>query len=194
MAKPGELRIIGGAQRRRRVRIADVEGVRPSPDRVRETLFNWLGQTIDGWCVLDLFAGSGALGFEAASRGAAKVVMVERHPKVLQVLRENRALLGQSGVDIRQGDAYAWPAQCRERFDLVLADPPFADTRVPQLLASLSTCIKPSGMVYLETPAAVIPADGWTVYRAGRAGLVHYQLLVPGTTEADPPEEPSRAT
>jgi len=161
--------------------------VRPSPDRVRETLFNWLGQDLEGWQVLDLFAGSGALGFEAASRGAARVVMIERHPQVLKVLRQNREVLGASVVEILHGDARRWPQQTAERFDLILADPPFADARPEELLAGLSTCLKPSGMVYLETPAAVVPAAGWQVLRAARAGQVHYQLLVPQDPRATDP-------
>ena len=164
-----------------------MEGVRPSPDRVRETVFNWLGQDLDGWVVLDLFAGSGALGFEAASRGAARVVMVERHPEVLRVLRHNRDSLAVASVQIIQGDARSWPRQSAERFDLILADPPFGDARPAELLADLSTCLKPSGMVYLETPGAVVPTAGWTVFRAGRAGQVHYQLLVPQDPRAADP-------
>ncbi len=184
MAKPGELRIIGGALRRRLVRVAQVEGVRPSPDRVRETLFNWLGQDLTGWTVLDLFAGSGALGFEACSRGAARVLMVERHPQVLKVLRENAEALGATGVELLNADAYRLPAQTRERFDLVMADPPFGNPRTEDLLSAVSTCIKPSGMVYLETPTAVVAGDGWTVHRSARAGQVHYQLLVPRIQQA----------
>lgn len=183
-SRRGTVRIIGGALRRRILQVAQVEGVRPSPDRVRETVFNWLGQDLTGWHVLDLFAGSGALGFEAASRGAARVLMIERHPEVLRVLRHNRDTLGLKVVDIRQGDARKWPATTAERFELIMADPPFDDPQAGALLASLSTCLKLSGMVYLETPAPVVPGDGWRVWKAARAGQVHYQLLVPC-----PPEE-----
>lgn len=184
----GEVRIIGGSLRRRRLQVAPVEGVRPSPDRVRETLFNWLGQDLEGWTVLDLFAGSGALGFEAASRGAARVIMVERHPVVLKTLRDNRDTLGAAAVEIVNADARTWSCHTVERFDLILADPPFADAKPLELLAGLSTCLKPSGMVYLETPAAVVPDHAWQVLRAARAGQVHYQLLVPQQPAAtDPP-------
>jgi 16S rRNA (guanine966-N2)-methyltransferase len=181
----GEVRIIGGTLRRRRLRVAAVEGVRPSPDRVRETLFNWLGQDLEGWTVLDLFAGSGALGFEAASRGAARVVMIERHPAVLEVLRENRDALGLASVEIVAADARTWPAGTRERFDLITADPPFQDVRAAELLGRLSTCLKPSGMVYLETPIEVVPGRGWRVFRSARAGQVHYQLLLPHDPQAE---------
>lgn len=186
-ARRNAVRIIGGALRRRVLQVPEVEGVRPSPDRVRETLFNWLGQDLSGWQVLDLFAGSGALGFEAASRGAARVVMVERHPVVLRMLRHNREALGAQAVEIVADDARLWPQRSTERFDLVLADPPFADARPEELLAGLSTCLKPSGMVYLETPAAVLPTAGWTVHRAARAGQVHYQLMVPQEARATDP-------
>jgi 16S rRNA (guanine966-N2)-methyltransferase len=183
----GEVRIIGGALRRRRVQIAAVDGVRPSPDRVRETLFNWLGQDLSGWTVLDLFAGSGALGFEAASRGAGRVVLVERHPEVLKVLRQNREALGLDRVEVVQADARVWPRASRERFDLITADPPFGDSRAAELLELLSTCLKPSGMVYLETAVAVVPGADWQVFRAARAGQVHYQLLVPQARRAQDP-------
>lgn len=183
----GEVRIIGGSLRRRRLRVPAVEGVRPSPDRVRETLFNWLGQDLEGWQVLDLFAGSGALGFEAASRGAARVVMVERHPLVLRTLRLNREQLGASAVEIVDADARRWAQSSSQRFDLVLADPPFADARPEELLDGLSTVVKPSGMVYLETPAAVVAPPAWQLSRAARAGSVHYQLLVPRQARAEDP-------
>ena len=195
-APRGEVRIIGGALRRRRLQVAAVDGVRPSPDRVRETLFNWLGQDLSGWAVLDLFAGSGALGFEEASRGAARVVMVEHHPQVLKVLRQNRDALGLASVQIVQADARIWRGSVPEPFDLITADPPFDDARAAQLLAhlrtGLSTCLKPSGMVYLETPLPVVPGDGWQVFRAGRAGRVHYQLLVPDDPRTTPGGAPNQ--
>ena len=91
-------------------------------------------------------------------------------------------------MEVVQGDARRWPQQTAERFDLILADPPFDDARAEELLAGLSTCLKPSGMVYLETPAAVEPAAGWQVWRAARAGQVHYQLLVPQDPRAADPD------
>ena len=134
MAKPkntshsgaGQLRIIGGEWRSRKLDFPHVEGLRPTPDRVRETLFNWLGQELDGWHCLDLFAGSGALGFEAASRGAARVVMIEQAPKVLAALHENHELLHKpSGVEIIRADAIQYLASTQAKFDLIFLDPPY---------------------------------------------------------------------
>lgn len=175
----GEIRIIGGSLKRRAIQVAKVDGVRPSPNRVRETLFNWLGQDLTDWSVLDLFSGSGALGFEAASRGASSVIMVEQHPVVLKQLEQNRLSLKLEGVRIIRANAREWPKQCTEKFDLILADPPFADPQGEALLQTVSTCIKSSGMVYLETPHPIEALPGWEVFRAGKAGQVFYQLLQP---------------
>jgi 16S rRNA (guanine(966)-N(2))-methyltransferase RsmD len=175
----GEIRIIGGSHKRRVIKVSDVVGVRPSPNRVRETLFNWLGQDLTGWTVLDLFAGSGALGFEAASRGAGKVVMIEQHPSVLKQLEQNRSELKFTQVQITQANAREWPKTARDQFDLVLADPPFSDPGIESILQAVSTCIKASGMVYLETPMPVPEMTEWSVFRAAKAGQVFYQLLQP---------------
>ena len=119
------VRIIGGQYRRRLLDFHDSTGLRPTPDRVRETLFNWLGQDLPGWTCLDLFAGSGALGFEAASRGAQRVVMIELDPKAISALEKNRALLDASAVDILRVEALAWLKTNHETFDLIFVDPPF---------------------------------------------------------------------
>ncbi|HJV94446.1 MAG TPA: 16S rRNA (guanine(966)-N(2))-methyltransferase RsmD, partial [Albitalea sp.] len=121
---PGRLRIIGGRWRGRRLEVPESEGLRPTPDRVRETLFNWLGRDLSGLACLDLFAGSGVLGFEAASRGAARVVMVERERETLEQLRANRAALDALQVEIVPGDAFEYLARGGERFDVVFLDPP----------------------------------------------------------------------
>jgi 16S rRNA (guanine(966)-N(2))-methyltransferase RsmD len=175
----GEIRIIGGSHKRRVIKVLDVEGVRPSPNRVRETLFNWLGQDLTDWTVLDLFAGSGALGFEAASRGAGKVVMIEQHLGVLKQLEKNRSELKLAQVQITQANAREWPKTTCDRFDLILADPPFSDPGIESLLQAVSTCIKASGMVYLETPIPMPKMSEWSVFRAAKAGQVFYQLLQP---------------
>jgi 16S rRNA (guanine966-N2)-methyltransferase len=176
----GEIRIIGGALRRRKIDVVDRAGLRPSPSRVRETLFNWLGQELPGWHVLDLFAGSGALGFEAASRGAARVVMIERDPAVLAALKKNRSALGlDAEVEIVAGDARLpvnWPSG---GVDLVMADPPFDAPDVETLMNTLHSVVKLSGFLYLETPFKIDHCPGWTIYRSGKAGQVHYQLLCP---------------
>ena len=171
-----QLRIIGGEYRRRILPFPDGEGLRPTPDRVRETLFNWLGQELHGLHCLDLFAGSGALGFEAASRGAARVVMVEQARPALAALRDNSQLLGARSVEVIQADALSWMARCPEQFDVVFLDPPFATDLLPKVLTALLPLLKPEARVYIET--ANWPAlEGWEVLREGKAGVVFYGLL-----------------
>lgn len=173
-----QLRIIGGEYRRRILPFPDGEGLRPTPDRVRETLFNWLGQELYGQSCLDLFAGSGALGFEAASRGASRVVMVEMARPALAALQSNRALLQASAVEIVGADAIAWLARSSEQFDVVFLDPPFASELLPRALAAIAPRLKPEGCVYIET-ADWPELTGWEVLRQGKAGVVHYGLLQP---------------
>lgn len=176
-ALKNQVRIIGGQWKRRMLSFPDSEGLRPTPDRVRETLFNWLGQDCSGWHCLDLFAGSGALGFEAASRGAARVVMVERERGVAQALTENvRLLKAQAVVQLVQQDALGFLGQCRETFDVVFLDPPFATDLLAQVLPLLRPRLGPDALVYAET-AAWPDLTGWTLLREGKAGVVHYGLL-----------------
>ncbi|QDQ26247.1 16S rRNA (guanine(966)-N(2))-methyltransferase RsmD [Chitinimonas arctica] len=171
-----QLRIIGGEYRRRILPFPDGEGLRPTPDRVRETLFNWLGQELHGWRCLDLFAGSGALGFEAASRGAARVVMVEQARPAIQSLRDNQQLLKAAAIDVVAADAVSWLAQCREQFDVVFLDPPFASDLLPRVLAALPGVLAEGAQVYIET-ADWPELTGWTLLREGKAGAVKYGLL-----------------
>ena len=173
----GILRIVGGRYRSRRLRVAARPGLRPTPDRVRETLFNWLGQDLSGLACLDLFAGSGALGFEAASRGAAHVTLVERDRAVLAELERSRDLLGASQVEIVRGDAHAFLAGSGERFDVVFLDPPFRQNALPALLDSLPARLRPGARVYVESEAPVEVPRGWTELRRARAGQVSFQLL-----------------
>ncbi|GAB3268342.1 RsmD family RNA methyltransferase [Chitinimonas naiadis] len=171
-----QLRIIGGEYRRRILPFPDGEGLRPTPDRVRETLFNWLGQELHGWHCLDLFAGSGALGFEAASRGAARVVMIEQARPALTALRDNSQLLGARSVEVIQADALSWMARCQEQFDVVFLDPPFSTDLLPKVLTALRPLLKPEARVYFET--ANWPAlEDWELLREGKAGVVFYGLL-----------------
>jgi 16S rRNA (guanine966-N2)-methyltransferase len=172
------VRIIGGQYRRRLLEFSDGAGLRPTPDRVRETLFNWLGQDLPGWTCLDLFAGSGALGFEAASRGAARVVMIERDQKAVGALEKNRAMLGARHVDILRADAVAWLAGNRETFDLVFVDPPFDSGLAGTVLADLARHLKPGGHTYVEQGTEVMAPDGFIIHRSGRAGRSHFALLV----------------
>ncbi|XZG70226.1 16S rRNA (guanine(966)-N(2))-methyltransferase RsmD [Chitinibacteraceae bacterium HSL-7] len=175
-ASSNQLRIIGGEHRRRVVKFPDSEGLRPTPDRVRETLFNWLGQDLTGLRCLDLFAGSGALGLEAASRNAARVTMIERAPAVARALESNRALLGMSRVRVHQADALAWLANSSEQFDVVFLDPPYASDLLARALLVLPGRLAPGAKVYAEC-AAWPDLAGWSKLREGNAGAVHYGLL-----------------
>jgi 16S rRNA (guanine966-N2)-methyltransferase len=176
-AKAGRIRIIGGEHRGRRIEVPSRSDLRPTPDRVRETLFNWLGQTLDGRSCLDLFAGSGALGFEAASRGAARVVMVENDRAVFAALQKTRELIRARQVDIVLGDAFDYLAKGAERFDVVFLDPPFRQNALPALLEALPARLAPGGRVYVEAPAPCLPGDTWRELKRSRAGQVSYQLL-----------------
>ena len=172
------VRIIGGRYRRRLLDFPASAGLRPTPDRVRETLFNWLGQDLPGWACLDLFAGSGALGFEAASRGAGRVVMIERDRAALDALEKNRAVLGATQVDILRADALAWLANSREAFDLIFVDPPFDSGLAGAVLAELASHLKSGGQAYVEQGGEVVAPPGFIIHRSGRAGRSHFALLI----------------
>lgn len=176
-----EVRIIGGQWRRSLLPVPDLPGLRPTPDRVRETLFNWLGQDLTGWNVLDAFAGTGALGFEAASRGAASVLMLEREPRLVTALKASKAKLGATVVEVTQADAMAWMKRAPAQFDLVFLDPPFDAGLFEQSLAASLHCVVPQGWIYLEAPApfdaASLAERGIELYRHSRAGAVHAHLL-----------------
>ena len=176
-SKRGRVRIIAGEYRRRFIGVASRPELRPTPDRVRETLFNWLGQDLHGLACLDLYAGSGALGFEAASRGARRVVLVEVDRAALAQLERNRAALGAGQVEIVGADALQFLDRSRERFDVVFLDPPFRQNAWPVLGARLPRCLAPRARVYLEGPRPAETAAPWRELRRARAGEVSYQLL-----------------
>ncbi len=181
------MRIIGGAWRRTPILVADSAGLRPTPDRVRETLFNWLAHLcpgLDALRGLDLFAGSGALGFELASRGAAKVVLVEREPALLRQLHGLRDRLQARNVDIVAGEALAVAAGLpRGRFDLAFLDPPFGEGLLWPAIDAVRPLLAPGGLIYAETDApiddAMAAARGLDVVRSARAGRVCFHLLQP---------------
>ena len=173
----GKIRIIAGEYRGRRLAVPSRPGLRPTPDRVRETLFNWLGQWLDGLSCLDLFAGSGALGFEAASRGAARVVMVEHDRDVFSHLKNFKETIRAAQVDLVNGDAFHYLKGPGEPFDVVFLDPPFRQNALPALLKQLPDRLKPGARVYIEAAAPVEAKPPWRELRAARAGQVSYQLL-----------------
>jgi 16S rRNA (guanine966-N2)-methyltransferase len=176
---PGEVRLIGGQWRRSKLPVAMKPGLRPTPDRVRETLFNWLGQTLEGWRVLDAFAGSGALGFEAASRGAAEVVLLERDGDLVRSLEASRQRLGATTLRVQRADALPWMAACGPgRFELVLLDPPFDAGLAGPALAAAQPLVVPGGWVAVEHGAEAPPLpEGLLPWRELRAGAVRVQLL-----------------
>ena len=171
------LRIGGGTLRSRIIVFPDAEGLRPTPDRVRETLFNWLGQTLYGRCCLDLFAGSGALGFEAASRGAERVLMVEKNSLVFRALKDNSAKLACANVVIRHQDGLEFASRDTGRYDVIFLDPPFQSGYLQRLLEILPQRLSEDGVVYVESGEPFEPASPWRVIKSGRAGQVHYQLI-----------------
>ncbi len=172
------VRIIGGRYRRRVLRFPDSEGLRPTPDRVRETLFNWLGQELDGQHCLDLFAGSGALGFEAASRGAARVVMIEQAPKVLAALIENAKMLqNPPEVEIMRRDALQYLASTNTKFDLIFIDPPYHKGWITRLEPLLPGVLNDDAAIYVEAEQEIETLGDWRTVRHGKAGEVHYQLM-----------------
>ena len=176
-----QIRVIAGRWRGRRLRFPDLPGLRPTPDRVRETLFNWLTPALPGARCLDLFAGSGALGIEALSRGAAEVVFVERHPVAIRALRDNLARLNGAGARIEQAEALAWLRQPGTPFEIALLDPPFGEGLLEPVCALLERggWLAPTAWIYLEAEAEAGPPSlpaRWTPHREKTAGAVTYRL------------------
>jgi 16S rRNA (guanine(966)-N(2))-methyltransferase RsmD len=173
------VRIIGGQWKRTPLAVADKPGLRPTPQRLRETLFNWLGQDLTGWRVLDAFAGSGALGFEAASRGAGEVVLLERDADLVNGLRAVRQRLAAGHVHVQQAEALNWMSRCSPgRFDLVLLDPPFEADLADEAVALAAPLVDAGGWIYVESPTERTAAPpGFERVRHAQAGAVHAQLL-----------------
>ncbi len=183
--RPGQsnlVRIVGGVHGGRKLTFPNAPGLRPTSDRVRETLFNWLQPVIQGACCLDLFAGSGAIGLEAASRGARKVVLVEQHPRVVEQLRANYRLLGLDQVEVVQSDAIKWLQHSPvTQFDILFLDPPFAAGLLGRACELLDRggWLGADARIYLEMDAAdplpKLPST-WRQLKARRAGQVSYYL------------------
>ncbi|HEV7817269.1 MAG TPA: 16S rRNA (guanine(966)-N(2))-methyltransferase RsmD [Janthinobacterium sp.] len=190
-----QVRIIGGDWKRTPLPVLDALGLRPTPDRVRETVFNWINHLRDGaWAdvqCLDLFAGSGALGFEAASRGAASVTMVDTHSPVIRQLEAIKAKLRAEQVHLVRGDALATAqgmASRGQRFDLIFLDPPYQQDFLSRSLPLCAALLKEGGLVYAESGQSLVFDDSnaetrpdwmapWEVVRADKAGSVFYHLL-----------------
>ncbi len=181
-ASGGEVRIIGGQWKRSKLPVASKPSLRPTPDRVRETLFNWLGQDLTGWRCLDAFAGTGALGFEAASRGAAEVLLFEQDAALVAQLKAIQSRLQASAVHVQRGDGIAaLKQQASATLDLVFLDPPFDAGLFEAALQAAARAVAEGGHVYLEAPTAwadeQLAAFGLAVRRHLKAGAVHAHLL-----------------
>jgi 16S rRNA (guanine966-N2)-methyltransferase len=171
------LRIIGGRWRGRKLRFPDASDLRPTPDRVRETLFNWLGQDLSGCTTLDPFAGSGALSLEALSRGAALAVAVDRDPRVVRALRSTAETLGTRLLETHCDEAFSFMRRDARLYDVVFLDPPFADDDWRRLLPAAAARLTEEGRLYVEARAPIDPPKGLVVLRRDKAGRVHYHLL-----------------
>ena len=181
-APPREVRIIGGQWKRTKLPVPDKPGLRPTPDRVRETLFNWLGQDLSGWRCIDVFAGTGALGFEAASRGASDVLLVEQDPDLVSLLRATQSRLEAKAVKVQRGNGLSALASAAPgSFDLVFLDPPFDASLWDKALAAAAPALTADGVIYLEASArwdeTSAAALGLVIDRHMKAGAVHAHLL-----------------
>lgn len=180
---PGEVRIIGGQYKRSKLIVADRPGLRPTPDRVRETLFNWLGQDLTGWRCADVFAGTGVLGFEAGSRGALEVLLCEQDPVLVDKLKALQTRLKADMVKVERGDGVSLLRRLSAgSMQLVFLDPPYESALFESALKAAAQAISETGFVYLEAPKAWTDDElvglGLKLHRFGKAGAVHFHLLV----------------
>jgi 16S rRNA (guanine966-N2)-methyltransferase len=171
------IRIIGGQWRGRRLRFPAVPALRPTPDRVRETLFNWLGQDLTGRTTLDPFTGSGSLSLEALSRGATLAVAVDSDPQLVRALAAIAGKLGTQALEVHCADAQAFLVRDARAYDVIFLDPPFSNDGWTRLLPAAAARLAKGGMLYVEAPAPIAAPKGLTVWRRDKAGQVHYHLL-----------------
>jgi 16S rRNA (guanine966-N2)-methyltransferase len=186
VAAPHRVRIIGGVHRGRLVPVAAAAGLRPTPDRVRETLFNWLGQDLSGATTLEPYAGTGVLSLEALSRGAARAVAVDRNPALIGALTATAATIGIAGLETHVADALRHLRSERRTFDVVFLDPPFADDPWEALFAALDPLIGERSLIYAEASRPISAPAALDVVRRARAGGVHYHLLARNAQAANP--------
>lgn len=171
------VRIVGGEWKRRFVTFRAAPGLRPTPDAVRETLFNWLGQDLTGLACLDLFAGSGVLGFEAASRGAAHVTLVERDARTFAELKENAGVLDTDRLELIPADALKFLSRASRRYDLLFLDPPYHQGWIERVEPRLPGVLTPDARIYAEAEHPIERIDAWETVRSGKSGQVYYHLL-----------------
>ncbi len=172
-----QVRINAGIWRSRLLKFPDAEGLRPTPERVRQTVFNWLGQDMTGKTCLDLFAGTGAFGFEALSRNAREVVMVEWSRPAYQGLVHNKTLLQAEHAHILHQDAMQFLQQTQQQFDVIFCDPPYQKGWIAQVLPYMPKCLKPDGLIYVEAEFSITATPQWQVFKQSKAGNVYYHLL-----------------
>ena len=177
MAISNKVRIGGGEWRSRLLTFPDAPGLRPTPDRVRQTVFNWLGQELHCLACLDLFSGTGVMGFEALSRGAKSVALVENSLPAFKALLENKKLLKTDAAQIFNMDAVQFLANNKQLFDIIFLDPPYNQGWLPKLLPQMQQHLAPEGLLYVEAEFLVKNGDGWQVLKHGKAGNVYYHLL-----------------
>jgi 16S rRNA (guanine966-N2)-methyltransferase len=177
------VRIIGGAWRSRLVHFARGDGLRPTPDRVRETLFNWLGQDLTGKRCLDLYAGTGVLSLEAASRGAALAVVVDERRAAVDAIAAAKTMLRADALELHVADARMYLTRESRLFDVVFLDPPFRAEPWSWLLPASEARLAPGGCIYAEAGHAILPPCGLTTWRSDRAGQVHYHLFTRSTSQ-----------
>ncbi len=180
---PGEVRIIGGQYKRSKLPVATRPGLRPTPDRVRETLFNWLGQDLTGWRCADVFAGTGVLGFEAASRGALEVLICEQDPMLVEKLKGLQIRFKADMVKVERGDGVSLLRRLSPgSMQLIFLDPPYEATFFDAALKAAAHAVHATGFVYLEAPKPWVDDElidvDLKVHRSGKAGAVHFHLLV----------------
>lgn len=171
------VRISAGEWRSRLLKFPDVEGLRPTPDRVRQTVFNWLGQELHGLSCLDLFAGTGVMGFEALSRGAKLAVLIEKSRIAHQALVDNKASLKANDAHVLNMDALQFLKQNKQNFDVIFLDPPYNQGLLDQVLPLIKTALTEGGLIYVEAEFALTETADWQLYKHGKSGNVFYHLI-----------------
>jgi len=176
-SKSNQVRINAGLWRSRLLKFPDVDGLRPTPERVRQTVFNWLGQELTGKTCLDLFAGTGVFGFEALSRNAKHVTLIENALVAFKALMQNQTLLNAQNSEILNQDAWQFLGTNTQKFDLIFCDPPFQKQWLDKLLPILNKHLSTEGILYAEAEFELKSSELWQVYKQGKAGNVFYHLL-----------------
>ncbi|CAM8363653.1 COG0742 N6-adenine-specific methylase [Candidatus Methylopumilus universalis] len=172
-----QVKIIGGEWKRKNISFIDSPGLRPTPGRVRETLFNWLEQDLTGKVCLDLFSGSGVIGFESLSRGAKNVVMIEKSPHVFKMIQENQKLLQADGAVLQLTDALAFLEKNTTKFDIIFCDPPFNESWEGKLFPQLANHLAEDGLIYFESEASIKEYNVFNIAKKRKAGNVFYHLV-----------------